>query len=71
MKNFTAIDGTEMVFDLVKSFEGCQKFKIMVKGQKDRSITLAEIDVRKHYKTLEILLSPGIEYFKSLKLYKI
>lgn len=65
MRNFTATDGTKMTFELIKSFEGCQKFKIMVEGQKDRSVAFAGMNTEKNYRTLEILFAPGITYLEN------
>ena len=42
MRHFTADDGTEMTFEMVEEIFGCQRFKIMVKGQPARSMILVE-----------------------------
>ncbi len=64
---FTANDNTEMVFELIDEAQGCQQFKIIVKGQPTRVIRLTGLDTEVHYKTLEILLAWGMCHFKRLK----
>lgn len=72
MKLFTAKDGTEMSFELVKEIFECQQFKITVESQPSslpRTITLAGTDEETNYKTLEILLAYGEGDFERLKLW--
>ena len=67
---FTAEDGTEMTFEMVKEIFGCQQFKVMVEGQADRSMIFVGPDTKSHCKTLEILLAWGMIHFERLDLWK-
>ena len=70
-KKFIAGDGTEMTFEMVKEIEGCQRFKISVKGKPDRLMILVkdERGIQAAYNTLEIQLAWGISHFESLPIY--
>ena len=69
MKHFIAEDGTKMTFEMVEEVFSCQRFKIMVEGQATRSITLAGVNTKQHYRVLEILLAWGICRFEDLTLW--
>lgn len=70
MKKFTAEDGTQMTFEMVEEILDCQRFRIHVDGQEDRSMTLVNSDTIDHYKTLEILCAWGMGHFNRLPLWK-
>ena len=70
MKKFTAEDNTQMTFEMVEEAFGCQRFRICIDGQKDRSITFVGLDTKAHYKTLKILCAGGMHHFNQLELWK-
>lgn len=67
---FKAEDETEITFEMVEEILDCQRFRIHIDGQKDRSITLYGSDTEAHYKTLEILCAGGICHFNQLGLWE-